>query len=256
MIITKKQFQYIKNIPNSLYNSLKVEFLFHSNHIEGSTFSKANLQRLIDKMIVEGNHQLNDVLETKNSVELYDRVVDTEEELNKFLILDWHRKLKKGTTDDELGLSGGWKKYENEISGIDLHLASPLEVDSFVTNLIYDWNSKQNHDLIDIARFHAQFEKIHPFQDGNGRIGRYIILKQCIDHGVDLIAIDEEYDKEYRSALYLAQKNDDLQPLVDCFKKCQERLDQKLNRYQEMLKQIDEDLSKTENCVNARIRVR
>lgn len=242
MKINRNQINTIKDIPNSLYNSLKVEFLFHSNHIEGSTFSKANLQLLIDKMIVDGNHQLNDVLETRNSVELYDEVVTTEEVLNKFLILDWHRKLKKGTTDEDLKLSGVWKRYENEISGIDLHLSNPLEVDSLITNLVLNWNDSTNHGLRDIAEFHMQFEKIHPFQDGNGRIGRFIILKQCLDHNIDLIAIDEEYDKEYRMSLYKAQKTGDIEPLVECFKKCQLRIDEKMSKFKEMLKQIDQEL--------------
>ena len=74
-----------------------------------------------------------------------------------------------------------WKKYENKLRNVDLKLASPEEVDSLIFNLLADWDLLKNVSVKDIAIFHYKFEKIHPFQDGNGRIGRFIILKQCIE---------------------------------------------------------------------------
>ena len=85
-----------------------------------------------------------------------------------------------------------------------------------------------NKDINSIAEFHEKFEHIHPFQDGNGRIGRFIILRQCIKNGIDLIAIDDAYNKDYRTALYKAQSTGEIKDLVEVFNKCQKRLDEKL----------------------------
>ena len=137
-----------------------------------------------------------------------------------------------------------WKKYENKLRGIDLKLASPIEVDNLMFNLIEDWNELDNATIKDIADFHYKFERIHPFQDGNGRIGRFIILKQCLEKNIDLIAIDNEFSDEYKKALYFAQTTDDSEKLVNVFKNCQSRLDEKLNKYKKLLDQIDNDIEK------------
>ena len=82
-----------------------------------------------------------------------------------------------------------------------------------------------------------------PFQDGNGRIGRFIILKQCLEANIDLIAIDNMYELEYKEALYKAQKTDDITDLVNVFKLCQERLDGKMKEYDNFLKQIKSEMN-------------
>ena len=97
-------------------------------------------------------------------------------------------------------------------------------------------------DILAIADFHQKFEHIHPFQDGNGRIGRFIILRQCIENSVDLIAIDDEYNKEYREALYKAQTTNNIDLLVEVFKKCQKRLDDKLADWIQTIKQVEEEV--------------
>ena len=80
------------------------------------------------------------------------------------------------------------------------------------------------------------------FADGNGRIGRFIILKQCLEANIDLIAIDNMYEKEYKESLYKAQKTDDITDLVNVFKLCQERLDSKMRTYNNFLKQIRSEM--------------
>ena len=104
-------------------------------------------------------------------------------------------------------------------------------------NLLEDWKESKK-DIYAIADFHQKFEHIHPFQDGNGRIGRFIILRQCLENNVDLIAIDDEYNKEYREALYNAQTIGNLEQLIQVFKKCQERLDEKLQSYIPTIEQV------------------
>ena len=243
MKIDSKKMKYLSKITNSIYEDLKIEFLYHSNHLEGSTFSKDELEKLLTEKKVEGSHSLDDIIETKNSLEVFDQVInDSGEKLDKFMLFNWHKLLKKGTVDDEIHNIGMWKKYENKLRGVDLKLALPVEVDNLMFNLLADYNELETVTLKDIADFHYKFEKIHPFQDGNGRIGRFIILKQCLEWNIDLIAIDDKYDDEYRNALYKAQKTDNSDDLVTVFKKCQNRLDEKLEKYKSLLEQVDIDM--------------
>lgn len=243
MKINSKKMKYLSKITNSIYKEFKIDFLYHSNHLEGSTFSKDELEKLLTEKKVEGSHSLDDIIETKNSLEVFDQVINESSELlDKFMLFNWHKLLKKGTVDDEIHNIGMWKKYENKLRGVDLKLALPVEVDNLMFNLLSNYNELETVTLKDIADFHYKFEKIHPFQDGNGRIGRFIILKQCLEWNIDLIAIDDKYDDEYRDALYKAQKTGDSEDLVTVFKKCQNRLDEKLEKYKNLLEQVDVDM--------------
>lgn len=105
-------------------------------------------------------------------------------------------------------------------------MAQPYEVPDKIQQLIQAWNASEK-DLAAIVKCHAAFEKIHPFQDGNGRIGRFIILKQCLENSVHLISIDEKYSNEYKLALYKAQTENDASALIDVFQACQELLHEK-----------------------------
>ncbi|MFR7592659.1 MAG: Fic family protein [Longibaculum sp.] len=228
MIIGTDIIKVLKDTPNSAYETIKIEFLYHSNKLEGSTFTKENLEKYLQQNIIEGSHMIDDVYETINSTKLFDFVVETlNEPLSKRLVLEFHRMLKDKTLDFERGFAGCWKKIPNMISGIDLRLAQPWEVDIKMDELISKWESSQR-TFKDIIEFHAQFENIHPFQDGNGRIGRFIMLKQCLENDVDLILIDDYYSKEYKQALYLAQSKNDYQLLIEIFEQCQKLLDKKL----------------------------
>ena len=238
MKISITTMQKLPKIKNSAYDAIKIEFLYHSNKLEGSTFSKENLIDLLESKKVNGEHFLDDVIETRNSLELFDEVINTlNKPLDKYLLWDWHRILKKGSIDDEIGNIGRWKKYENKLLNTDLKLCEPNLVENNIFNLLEDWKESKK-DIFAIANFHQRFEHIHPFQDGNGRIGRFIILRQCIENNVDLIAIDDEYNKEYRNALYIAQTTNDINPLVEVFTKCQKRLDEKLEDYLNVINQV------------------
>lgn len=243
MKLNAKEIKRLSAIKNSVYDDLKIEFLYHSNHLEGSTFTKENLEKLLSLKKVEGEHYLDDVIETKNSLNVFDKVInDSDKKLDKFMLFDWHRELKKDSVDEEIHNTGCWKKYENKLRNIDLKLAYPDEVDNRMFNLLMDWNELMNPTIEDIASFHYRFELIHPFQDGNGRIGRFIILKQCIESDIDLIAIDNEYEKEYKEALYKAQKTDDVSFLVDVFSKCQKRLDEKMIDYKNTIDLVKREI--------------
>lgn len=99
---------------------------------------------------------------------------------------------------------GSWKKIPNLISSVDLKLVQPWELDTRIEELFLQWEASSK-SLHNIAEFHAKFENILPFQDGNGRFGRFLMLKQCVENDIDLILIDDHYSKEYKGALYNAQ---------------------------------------------------
>lgn len=204
-----------KGIHNSLNEILKYDFIYHSNKIEGSTFTTEALQLLFEKNIVQGTHTLDDVQETVNSFYTFDIVID---ELDKKLTLDmikeWHGSLMYRTKLYDMGLAGVLKKYSNRILGANFNTANPWEVEDKLSDLINNYNSLQNVTIDDIIRFHFEFECIHPFQDGNGRIGRFIYLKQLLDNRLALKYMNGESAKEYKKALGNCSK-ENIKPLVD-----------------------------------------
>jgi len=229
MKLTRMFLLGLKEVPNSFYYALRIEFLFHSNKLEGSTFNRDALNQLADKNIVSGTHTLDDVIETRNSLDVFDFIIETlDEPLSLQLIREYHQLLKKGTSDDKKGFSGSFKKIPNMLSGLDeIKLAEPHEVEPLLLGLIELYNIKTSVNLHELSYFHSNFEKIHPFQDGNGRIGRFLLLKQCLENNIDLIAIDEKYNKEYRNSLYESQLNGNYDKLIEIFKKCQEYIKSK-----------------------------
>ncbi len=235
MKIDSQTMKYLSKVSNAVYDDLKTQFLYHSNKLEGSTFNLEQLNILVDENKIIGEHSVDDVQETINSLKLFDFVVETlEEPLTEKILLEFHALLKANTRDKEYGFAGVYKKIPNRLSGVDLEVAQPYEVPELICKLL----NKKVSSLDDIVDFHQKFEAIHPFQDGNGRIGRFIILKQCIENNIDLVAIDDEFNKDYKGALYIAQVEKNIEPLVDIFKKCQEKLDRKLGKYQSSIEEL------------------
>ena len=235
MKISKDAMKLLLEINNVIYDDIKLEFLYHSNKLEGSTFNLEQLNVLLDEDKIIGEHSVDDVQETINSLKLFDFVIKTiDEELTPRLLKEYHSLLKSNTIDSERGFAGVYKKIPNKLRGVDIETAQPYEVEEKVDKLL-----EMKIDAIeDIANFHQRFEHIHPFQDGNGRIGRYLMLRQCIENNIDLIAIDDEYNKEYKQALYIAQKDNDMNHLVEILEKCQTRLNGKLSKYKNAIEKL------------------
>lgn len=191
-----------KDIKNSIYYKLRHEFLYHSNKIEGSTFTTESLALLLDKNVVEGKHTLDDVQETVNSAYVFDYIIDTmDEKVDMRYIKYLHSMLKHNTTDYERGFSGVFKKIPNTILGTDVDLAQPYEVEYKLEDLILWYYQNEIVNLDVIAEFHFRFEMIHPFQDGNGRIGRFLMLKQLLENNLPLFMISWDTENLYRKAL-------------------------------------------------------
>lgn len=208
-----------KGIHNSLNEILKYDFIYHSNKIEGSTFTTEALQLLFEKNIVQGTHTLDDVQETVNSFYTFDMVIDTlDKKLTLEMIKEWHSSLMYRTRLYDLGLAGVFKKYANKILGADFDTANSWEVEEKINNLIENFYSLKKVTIDDIAKFHFEFEFIHPFQDGNGRIGRFIYLKQLLDNRLELKYMNGESAEEYKKALGESSVNN-IKPLVDYIEK-------------------------------------
>jgi Fic family protein len=223
--------QDTKGIHNSLNEILKYDFIYNSNKIEGSKFTTETLQLLFEKNIVQGTHTLDDVQETVNSFYTFDMVIDS---LNKKLTLDmikeWHGSLMFRTRLYDIGLSGVFKKYQNKILGADFRTADPLEVEDKLNILINDFYSLEKVTIDDIAKFHLEFEFIHPFQDGNGRIGRFVYLKQLLDSRLELKYMNGESAEQYKKALG-SSSIDNIKPLVDYIKEQKDFIVQNRNMF-------------------------
>lgn len=228
MKISLNQMKAMKAAPNSAYEIIKPEFLFHSNKLEGSTFSEVELVRLVEEGLVEGSHDLDDVLETKNSLSVFDYVVDTlGAPLSDELLCAMNEMLFEGTTEERQGFSGHYKRIPNRIRNSSVQVALPSDLPRAMPELFEGWEgSAKGFD--EIVAFHERFEHVHPFQNGNGRIGRFLMMKQCIENGVDLIVVDEALERPYKSWLEVAQTTGDDRFLKEVMVDCQQRFDGKM----------------------------
>ena len=209
-----KVLKQTKGIHNSLNEVLKYDFIYHSNKIEGSTFTTEALQLLIEKNIVKGTHTLDDIQSTINSFYTFDLVVDSlGKELTLSMIKEWHGSLMYRTSLYDINLSGVFKQFPNKIIGADFDTCSPLEVEYNMGVLLNNYYSLKEVALKDILKFHLEFERIHPFQDGNGRIGRFIYLKQILENKLELKYMNGETSDEYKNSLKLSS-SEDISPLL------------------------------------------
>lgn len=193
-----------KDLKNSLYSILKHSFLYHSNKIEGSTFTTEALALLLDKNVVTGKHTLDDVQETVNSSYVFDEIIETlGQKIDHLYLKNLHAKLMFNTSLHQRGFSGVYKTIPNMIIGTKVKVAQPFEVQSRLDELFEWYYNLKNVTLDDIASFHYKFEVIHPFQDGNGRIGRFIMLKQMLENDLALKIVSWDSEDLYRESLNL-----------------------------------------------------
>lgn len=230
MKITPEEFSILKRTPNSAYTAIMSEFLFHSNKLEGSTFSEAELERLIFEGRVEGSHTMDDVLETKNSVDVFAYLVDTlGTPIDDSMLWTMNAMLFKGTSDELDGFTGHYKTIANRIAGSSVQVALPSDMPIALSTLLAEYAARPL-GFEDIVDFHVRFEHLHPFQNGNGRIGRFLMLKQCVESDVDIIVIDDENERPYKAWFKHAQTEGGPRFLYDLMRECQKRFDAKMER--------------------------
>lgn len=191
-------------LSGGLYHELQVRMTYNSNHIEGSCLS-ADQTRMIfetNTLDVGDGVSVDDVLETVHHFRAIDYVIDVAgEPLTEEIIKKLHYILKHDTKDSTLSwfAVGDYKKRANVVGGQET--AKPKDVAAKMQQLLNTYNALSNVTVEDIIAFHAEFEHIHPFQDGNGRVGRLIALKECLRHNVVPFIIEDSKKAFYYRGL-------------------------------------------------------
>lgn len=192
--------------PGGIYHHVQVEFAYNSNHIEGSRLTHEQTRLIFEtNMIgVADAVRVDDILETANHFRCVDTIIDVaNRRLTERLIKGLHAQLKQGTADSRKGwfAVGGYKRLPNEVGGRET--AAPEEVAGRMAELIERYEALPRRTLEDVAAFHAELEAIHPFQDGNGRVGRLVMFKECLRNGITPFIITDEVKLFYYRGLSL-----------------------------------------------------
>lgn len=188
-----------------IYHKTQIELTYNSNHIEGSRLTHDQTRYIFEtNTIGVENETLNidDIIETVNHFRCIDRIIDcAKTTLNEKLIKELHLILKTGTSDAQKDWFsvGDYKKLPNEVGGKET--TSPEDVDKEMKKLLMEYNVKKDITFNDILDFHVRFERIHPFQDGNGRIGRLIMFKECLKHNIVPFIIENDLKMFYYRGL-------------------------------------------------------
>lgn len=187
-------------MKGGLYWSNQIEMAYNSNHIEGSKLTRDQTRAIFETKTVEGRVDVEDVIETNNHFILFGYMLDNiSAPLTTEKIKTYHKILKTNTImsrEDPLFVVGGWKNRANEVGG--MITTDPDKVDAAMAALC-DGPQYGRMSFEDICDFHYRFESIHPFQDGNGRVGRIVMFEQCLQSGImPFIVLDEEKDYYYR----------------------------------------------------------
>ena len=194
-----------KKYSGGIYHKTQIELTYNSNHIEGSRLTHDQTRYIFEtNTIGVENEVLNvdDVIETSNHFRCIDLIIENAKAvLSEKLIKELHLILKNGTSDsrNDWFIVGGYKKMPNEVGGMET--TPPEEVVNKVKVLLEGYNGKEEKTLEDILEFHVIFERIHPFQDGNGRVGRLIMFKECLKYNIVPFIIDEKLKMFYYRGL-------------------------------------------------------
>lgn len=192
-------------LKGGLYHKVQIDLTYNSNHIEGSRLTHEQTRYIFETNtigVTEKAINVDDIIETTNHFRCIDLIIDkAEEPLSEALIKDLHRILKTGTADSRRDwfAIGEYKKLPNEVGGMQTTL--PEDVPQEMHNLLAEYNAKEEKTFDDILDLHHHFESIHPFQDGNGRVGRLIMFKECFANDIVPFIITDELKMFYYRGL-------------------------------------------------------
>ena len=193
------------SVKGGIYHKIQIELTYNSNHIEGSKLTHDQTRYIFEtNTIGVENDALNvdDIIETANHFKCIDMVIDNATyRLTEKFIKELHFTLKSGTSDSRKDWFnvGEYKKLPNEVGGKET--AKPEDTANKIKTILKDYNQKDEHTLEEIIDFHYRFETIHPFQDGNGRVGRLIMFKECLKNNIVPFIIDEDLKMFYYRGL-------------------------------------------------------
>jgi len=188
-----------------IYHKTQIELTYNSNHIEGSSLTHEQTRYIFETNTIgveDGSLNVDDVIETANHFRLVSLIIDNAKSvLTEEFIKKLHLLLKNGTSDSRKDwfAVGDYKKLPNEVGGMNTTL--PEEVPEKMKELLDEYNAKEEKSLDDVLDFHVKFEKIHPFQDGNGRVGRLIMFKECLKYNIIPFIIEDDLKMFYYRGL-------------------------------------------------------
>ena len=197
--------EMIRKASGGLYHKTQIELTYNSNHMEGSKLTHDQTRYIFETNTVgveEGVLHVDDIIETSNHFRCIDQIISkADAKLTEKFIKDLHYMLKSGTSDSKVSwfAVGDYKKRPNEVGGRDTAL--PENVAAEMKALIKRYNEIKNVAFEDILDFHVRFERIHPFQDGNGRVGRLIVFKECLKHNIVPFIIEDDLKMFYYRGL-------------------------------------------------------
>ncbi len=199
------QEQKERKYSGGIYHKTQIDLTFNSNHIEGSRLTHDQTRYIFETNTIGVETEalnVDDVIETVNHFRCIDLIIDrAKAELTEKFIKELHFILKNGTSDSrkEWFAVGDYKNMPNEVGGMDTAL--PEEVADKMKDLLAEYNGKKEKTLEDILDFHVRFERIHPFQDGNGRVGRLIMFKECLKYNIVPFIIEDDLKMFYYRGL-------------------------------------------------------
>ena len=188
-------------LNGGIYHKIQIDLTYNSNHIEGSKLTHDQTRYIFETKtlgVTDKAVKVDDIVETINHFRCIDLVIEgANTKLTESFIKQLHFILKSGTTDSQKSWFkvGDYKMLENEVGGSET--TKPAEVAGAIKALLKEYNSKSKITFDDILDFHVRFESIHPFQDGNGRVGRLIMFKECLKHNIVPFIITEELKMYY-----------------------------------------------------------
>lgn len=192
-------------ISGGIYHKVQIELTYNSNHMEGSRLSHEQTRYIFETNTInapDGSVNVDDILETVNHFRCIDLIIDhAKHKLTETMIRQLHFLLKSGTADSKNSwfATGAYKKLANEVGGRET--TAPKDVPKKMKELIADYEKPGRATLDDLLDFHYRFESIHPFQDGNGRVGRLILFKECLRNGIVPFIIEDDMKMYYYRGL-------------------------------------------------------
>ncbi len=192
-------------ILGGIYHKVQIELTYNSNHMEGSRLSHDQTRYIFETNTIgvqDETVNVDDVIETSNHFRCIDQIIELANyQLSETFIKQLHLILKSGTSDSRKSwfAVGDYKRFENEVGGDAT--VKPADVADSMKKLLKKYNQNKIKTLLEIIEFHYEFEKIHPFQDGNGRIGRLIMFKECLRNGITPFIIEDDTKEFYYRGL-------------------------------------------------------
>ena len=188
-----------------IYHKTQIDLTYNSNHMEGSRLTHDQTRYIFETNTIDIEKEVlnvDDVIETANHFRCIDMIIDyAKATLTENFIKKLHLVLKNGTSDSRKDwfVVGDYKKMPNEVGGMEAAL--PEEVADRMKKLLSEYNNQEEKTLEDILNFHVKFERIHPFQDGNGRVGRLIMFKECLKYNIVPFIIEDNLKMFYYRGL-------------------------------------------------------